>query len=305
MAYSFTEKKRIRKDFGRRSSILEVPFLLATQIESYKGFLQADTQPDERESLGLHAAFKSVFPIVSYSGSAALEYVHYRLGEPVFDERECQLRGATFAAPLRVLVRLVIYDKDAPAGAKQVKDIKEQEIYMGELPLMTDNGTFIINGTERVIVSQLHRSPGVFFDHDKGKTHSSGKLLFSARVIPYRGSWLDFEFDPKDSVFVRIDRRRKLPATILLRALGYETSEILDMFFDKDSFQIGKKKIELASGAVAPAWRHCRLRYQGRQKGHRRGRQADYRAPYQAARRGRCQQTRGAERFPRRPHPRA
>ena len=246
MAYSFTEKKRIRKDFGRRSSILEVPFLLATQIESYKGFLQADTQPDERENLGLHAAFQSVFPIVSYSGSAALEYVHYRLGEPVFDERECQLRGATFAAPLRVLVRLVIYDRDAPAGAKQVKDIKEQEIYMGELPLMTDNGTFIINGTERVIVSQLHRSPGVFFDHDKGKTHSSGKLLFSARVIPYRGSWLDFEFDPKDSVFVRIDRRRKLPATILLRALGYETSEILDLFFDKDSFQIGKKKIELA-----------------------------------------------------------
>ena len=246
MAYSFTEKKRIRKDFGRRSSILEVPFLLATQIESYKGFLQADTQPDGRENLGLHAAFKSVFPIVSYSGSAALEYVHYRLGEPVFDERECQLRGATFAAPLRVLVRLVIYDKDAPAGAKQVKDIKEQEIYMGELPLMTDNGTFIINGTERVIVSQLHRSPGVFFDHDKGKTHSSGKLLFSARVIPYRGSWLDFEFDPKDSVFVRIDRRRKLPATILLRALGYETEEILDLFFEKDSFQIGKKKIELA-----------------------------------------------------------
>ncbi len=246
MGYSFTEKKRIRKDFGKRPSILDVPFLLATQIESYRGFLQADHAPDSREDLGLHAAFKSVFPIVSYSGSAALEYVHYRLGEPVFDERECQLRGATFAAPLRVLVRLVIYDRDAPAGSKQVKDIKEQEIYMGELPLMTDNGTFIINGTERVIVSQLHRSPGVFFDHDKGKTHSSGKLLFSARVIPYRGSWLDFEFDPKDAVFVRIDRRRKLPATILLRALGYETSDILDLFFDKDTFQIGKKKIELA-----------------------------------------------------------
>ena len=246
MAYSFTEKKRIRKDFGKRPSILEVPFLLATQIESYRGFLQADSLPDQRDDLGLHAAFKSVFPIVSYSGNAALEYVHYRLGEPVFDERECQLRGATFAAPLRVLVRLVIYDKDAPAGAKQVKDIKEQEIYMGELPLMTDNGTFIINGTERVIVSQLHRSPGVFFDHDKGKTHSSGKLLFSARVIPYRGSWLDFEFDPKDAVFVRIDRRRKLPATILLRALGYETGEILDLFFEKETFTIGKKKIELA-----------------------------------------------------------
>ena len=246
MAYSFTEKKRIRKDFGKRPSILEVPFLLATQIESYRGFLQADADPDAREQSGLHAAFKSVFPIVSYSGNAALEYVHYRLGEPVFDERECQQRGATFAAPLRVLVRLVIYDKDAPAGSKQVKDIKEQEIYMGELPLMTDNGTFIINGTERVIVSQLHRSPGVFFDHDKGKTHSSGKLLFSARVIPYRGSWLDFEFDPKDMVYVRIDRRRKLPATILLRALGYETEEILNTFFEKDSFTLSEKKVELA-----------------------------------------------------------
>ena len=246
MAYSFTEKKRIRKDFGKRSSILDVPFLLATQIESYRGFLQADTAPDGRENMGLHAAFRSVFPIVSYSGNAALEYVNYRLGEPVFDVRECQLRGATYAAPLRVLVRLVIYDKDAPAGAKQVKDIKEQEIYMGELPLMTDNGTFIINGTERVIVSQLHRSPGVFFDHDKGKTHSSGKLLFSARVIPYRGSWLDFEFDPKDSVFVRIDRRRKLPATILLRALGYETADILDLFFELDTFTMSKKKVELA-----------------------------------------------------------
>jgi len=246
MAYSFTEKKRIRKDFGKRPSILDVPFLLATQIDSYRGFLQADANPDGREPHGLHAAFNSVFPIVSYSGNAALEYVHYRLGEPVFDERECQQRGATFAAPLRVLVRLVIYDKDAPAGAKQVKDIKEQEIYMGEMPLMTDNGTFIINGTERVIVSQLHRSPGVFFDHDKGKTHSSGKLLFSARVIPYRGSWLDFEFDPKDMVYVRIDRRRKLPATILLRALGYDTEEILGLFFEDDTFALSEKKIQLA-----------------------------------------------------------
>lgn len=245
MAYSFTEKKRIRKDFGKRPSILEVPFLLATQIDSYRHFLQADVMPGERVAQGLHAAFKSVFPIVSYSGNAALEYVHYRLGEPVFDVRECQLRGATYAAPLRVLVRLVIYDKDAPAGARQVKDIKEQEIYMGELPLMTENGTFIINGTERVIVSQLHRSPGVFFDHDKGKTHSSGKLLFSARVIPYRGSWLDFEFDPKDLAYVRIDRRRKLPATILLRALGYDTEEILDIFFETDHFTLGARKIQL------------------------------------------------------------
>ncbi len=245
MAYSFTEKKRIRKNFGKRQSVLEVPYLLATQIDSFRSFLQADNAPGEREPVGLHAAFNSVFPIESYSGNAVLEYVEYRLGEPVFDVRECQLRGATYAAPLRVLVRLVIYDKDAPAGSKKVKDVKEQEIYMGELPLMTDNGTFVINGTERVIVSQLHRSPGVFFDHDKGKTHSSGKLLFSARVIPYRGSWLDFEFDPKDCVFARIDRRRKIPATILLRALGYETEEILEMFFTTDTFRLGKDKIEL------------------------------------------------------------
>jgi len=237
MAYSFTEKKRIRKDFGRRPTILDVPFLLATQIESYHEFLQADLPPDKRQDAGLHAAFKSVFPIESYSGYAVLEYVSYRLGEPTFDVRECHLRGATYAAPLRVLLRLVIYDKEAPAGAKVVKDMKEQEVYMGELPLMTETGTFIINGTERVIVSQLHRSPGVFFDHDKGKTHSSGKLLFSARVIPYRGSWLDFEFDPKDNVFVRIDRRRKLPATVLLRALGYGVEDILAHFFETDTFR--------------------------------------------------------------------
>ncbi|NEX19117.1 DNA-directed RNA polymerase subunit beta [Thiorhodococcus mannitoliphagus] len=245
MAYSFTEKKRIRKDFGKRPSILDVPFLLATQINSYKEFLQADSAPKDRSDMGLHAAFQSVFPIESYSGNAVLEYVKYRLGEPVFDERECHLRGATFAAPLRVLLRLVIYDKEAPAGSKVVKDIREQEVYMGELPLMTETGTFIINGTERVIVSQLHRSPGVFFDHDKGKTHSSGKLLFSARVIPYRGSWLDFEFDPKDNVFVRIDRRRKLPATVLLRALGYGVEEILSRFFETDTFRIKDRTVTL------------------------------------------------------------
>ncbi|KHF26300.1 DNA-directed RNA polymerase subunit beta [Solemya velum gill symbiont] len=240
MAYSFTEKKRIRKDFGKQESILQVPFLLATQIDSYRDFLQFDANPDERDDKGLHAAFKSVFPIESYSGSAVLEYVNYRLGEPPFDVRECQLRGSTYAAPLRVLVKLVIYDKESKEK-NRVKEVREQEIYMGEMPLMTDTGTFVINGTERVIVSQLHRSPGVFFDHDKGKTHSSGKLLFSARVIPYRGSWLDFEFDPKDCVFVRIDRRRKLPATILLRALGYETSEMIDMFFETDTFNLSKK----------------------------------------------------------------
>ncbi len=245
MAYSFTAKKRIRKDFGKQPSILDVPFLLETQIQSYRDFLQQDVHPKQRRDMGLHAAFNSVFPIASYSGNVTLEYVSYRLGDSVFDVRECQLRGATYAAPLRVLVRLLIYDKDAPGGAKVVKDIKEQEVYMGELPLMTDTGTFVINGTERVIVSQLHRSPGVFFDHDKGKTHSSGKLLFSARVIPYRGSWLDFEFDPKDCVFVRIDRRRKLPASILLRALGYGTEQILDIFFEKDDFQLGSGSIEL------------------------------------------------------------
>jgi DNA-directed RNA polymerase subunit beta len=258
MAYSFTEKKRIRKDFGKRPTILDVPFLLATQIESYHEFLQADLPPAKRQDAGLHAAFKSVFPIESYSGYAVLEYVSYRLGEPTFDERECHLRGATYAAPLRVLLRLVIYDKEAPAGAKVVKDMKEQEVYMGELPLMTETGTFIINGTERVIVSQLHRSPGVFFDHDKGKTHSSGKLLFSARVIPYRGSWLDFEFDPKDNVFVRIDRRRKLPATILLRALGYGVEDILARFFETDTFRFEGGAVSSStwcrSGCAARPW---------------------------------------------------
>ena len=239
MGYSFTEKKRIRKSFGKQASVLDVPFLLATQINSYKEFLQEEADPDKRADRGLHAAFKSVFPIVSYSGNAALEFVSYRLGTPGFDTKECMMRGVTYAAPLRVKVRLVIYDKEAKNPT--VKDIREQEVYMGEMPLMTDTGTFIINGTERVIVSQLHRSPGVFFDHDRGKTHSSGKLLFNARVIPYRGSWLDFEFDPKDCVFTRIDRRRKLPVTILLRALGYSTEEILDMFFEKNTFHFGKE----------------------------------------------------------------
>ncbi|HEY5701130.1 MAG TPA: DNA-directed RNA polymerase subunit beta [Gammaproteobacteria bacterium] len=241
MAYSFTEKKRVRKDFGKRPSILEVPYLLAIQLDSFRQFLQEGVGPDDRRDAGLHAAFKSVFPIESYSGDAALEYVSYRLGNPIFDVKECQLRGMTYAASLRVKLRLVLYDKDAPRDARTVKDIKEQEVYMGEIPLMTENGTFIINGTERVIVAQLHRSPGVFFEHDRGKTHSSGKLLFSARVIPYRGSWLDFEFDPKDLVFVRIDRRRKLPATVLLRALGMTTEEILESFFDFNAFTIMPK----------------------------------------------------------------
>jgi len=238
MAYSFTEKKRIRKDFGKLPELMEIPYLLSIQIDSYNQFLQVDRGLAKRTETGLHAAFRSVFPIISYSGNAALEYVDYRLGEPAFDVKECVLRGITYAAPLRVKVRLIIYDKDS--ANKAVKDVKEQEVYMGEIPLMTDNGTFVINGTERVVVSQLHRSPGVFYDHDRGKTHSSGKLLYSARVIPYRGSWLDFEFDPKDCVFVRIDRRRKLPATIILRALGFTAEEIIAMFFDVNVFHVKK-----------------------------------------------------------------
>ncbi|SBS29357.1 DNA-directed RNA polymerase subunit beta [Marinomonas aquimarina] len=243
MAYSYTEKKRIRKDFGKLPPVLDVPYLLAIQLESYRNFLQEGKVPAERGELGLHGAFKSVFPMVSFSGNAALEYVDYRLGKPVFDVKECQLRGVTYAAPLRVRVRLIIYDKES--ANKAIKDIREQEVYMGEIPLMTENGTFVINGTERVIVSQLHRSPGVFFDHDRGKTHSSGKLLHSARVIPYRGSWLDFEFDPKDCVFVRIDRRRKLPVTILLRALGFDTEQILDTFFDTTRFYLSRDGVEM------------------------------------------------------------
>ncbi|KPQ26703.1 MAG: DNA-directed RNA polymerase, beta subunit [Marinobacter excellens HL-55] len=245
MTYSYTEKKRIRKDFSKLPSVMEVPYLLSIQLDSFRDYLQMETAPEDRRETGLHAAFKSVFPIVSYSGNAALEYVSYRIGEPVFDVKECQLRGVTYAAPLRVKVRLIIYDKES--SNKAIKDIKEQEVYMGEMPLMTENGTFVVNGTERVIVSQLHRSPGVFFDHDKGKTHSSGKLLYSARVIPYRGSWLDFEFDPKDAVFVRIDRRRKLPASILLRGLGYTSEQMLEMFFETSKFSVGAEvcKLEL------------------------------------------------------------
>ncbi|HEL3865579.1 TPA: DNA-directed RNA polymerase subunit beta [Stenotrophomonas maltophilia] len=235
-SYSFTEKKRIRKDFGKQRSILEVPFLLAIQVDSYRDFLQENIDPAKRADHGLHAALKSVFPIASYSGNAALEYVGYKLGEPVFDERECRQRGMSYGAPLRVTVRLVIYDRES--STKAIKYVKEQEVYLGEIPLMTENGTFIVNGTERVIVSQLHRSPGVFFDHDRGKTHSSGKLLYSARIIPYRGSWLDFEFDPKDALFTRIDRRRKLPVSILLRALGYSNEEMLAEFFEINTFHI-------------------------------------------------------------------
>ncbi|CAA6805705.1 MAG: DNA-directed RNA polymerase beta subunit (EC, partial [uncultured Thiotrichaceae bacterium] len=245
MGLSYTEKKRIRKDFGKRKQILEVPDLLTIQLESYRNFLQLDKPVEERRQAGLHAAFSSVFPIISYNNYVSLDYVDYKLAEPDFDVYECQLRGLTYAASLRVKLRLVIHDKEAPVDAKVVKYIKEQDVYLGELPLMTDKGTFVINGTERVIVSQLHRSPGVFFEHDKGKSNTAGKLLHSARVIPYRGSWLDFEFDPKDSVFVRIDRRRKLASTILLRALGMDNEGILDYFFDKIGVHLELESIEI------------------------------------------------------------
>ena len=237
MGYSYTEKKRIRKDFGKRPQVLNVPYLLTIQLDSFDKFIQKDPEGQQ----GLEAAFRSVFPIVSNNGYTELQYVDYRLEEPEFDVRECQIRGSTYAAGLRVKLRLVSYDKESSSRA--VKDIKESEVYMGEIPLMTDNGTFVINGTERVIVSQLHRSPGVFFDSDKGKTHSSGKVLYNARIIPYRGSWLDFEFDPKDNLYARIDRRRKLPATIILRALGYTVEEILNLFFDKVTFEIAGNKL--------------------------------------------------------------
>ena len=245
MAYSFTEKKRIRKDFGKQPTTLDIPYLLSIQIDSYDKFLQNGISADDREDTGLNSAFKTVFPIVSYSGNASLEYVSYKLGKPVFDVQECKLRGQTYAAPMRVKVRLVIYDKEVSAKDKPIKEVREQEVYLGEMPLMTDHGTFVINGTERVIVSQLHRSPGVFFDHDKGKSHSSGKLLFSARVIPYRGSWLDFEFDAKDSLFARIDRRRKLPVTIIMRALGLSNQEMLDLFFETNEFNLSNKSIKM------------------------------------------------------------
>ncbi|MGE5028141.1 MAG: DNA-directed RNA polymerase subunit beta, partial [Betaproteobacteria bacterium] len=242
MSYSFTEKRRIRKSFAKRASVLQVPFLLATQLDSYASFLQAEVKADSRKNEGLQAAFSSIFPISSHSGNARLDFVSYYLGEPPFDVVECQQRGLTFAAPLRVKVRLTIMDREA--SKPTVKEVKEQEVYMGEIPLMTRSGSFVINGTERVIVSQLHRSPGVFFEHDRGKTHSSGKLLFSARVIPYRGSWLDFEFDPKDYLYFRIDRRRKMPVTILLKALGYMPEQILALFFSNDTFHLAKKGVQ-------------------------------------------------------------
>src|SRR5574343_940802 len=239
MAYSYTERKRIRKSFGSRESVLEVPYLLQMQKDAYTSFLQANVLPSKRVHEGLQAAFESAFPIVSHNGFVEMKFVEYNLAKPAFDVRECQTRGLTFSSAVRARVQLIIYDRESSTSqSKVVKEVKEQEVYMGEVPLMTDKGSFIINGTERVIVSQLHRSPGVFFEHDKGKTHSSGKLLFSARIIPYRGSWLDFEFDPKDILYFRVDRRRKMPVSILMKALGYSEEQILAEFFSFDTFYL-------------------------------------------------------------------
>ncbi len=241
MAYSYTEKKRIRKNFGRLPKIMELPNLIETQLDSYKTFLQRDVDASKREVQGLEEVFQGLFPITSASGNAALEYVSYELGTSAYSVQECLVQGLTYSAPLRITIRLVIYDRET--NFEKVKDVKEGEVFMGEVPLMTDDGSFIINGTERVVVNQLHRSPGVFFDHDKGKTHSSGKVLYSARVIPYRGSWLDFEFDAKDILYCRIDRRRKIPASILLRALDMTTEEILSSFFEVDSYELNAETV--------------------------------------------------------------
>src|SRR6187431_3419563 len=238
---SFTGRKRIRHSFGRIPEVAPMPNLIDVQRASYEAFLQMEVNPDSRLHAGLQEVFKSVFPIDDFAGRGRLEFVYYELEEPKYDVEECIQRGMTFAAPLKVILRLIVWDVDEDTGARSIRDIKEQPVYMGDMPLMTDNGTFIINGTERVIVSQMHRSPGVFFDHDKGKTHSSGKLLFAARVIPYRGSWLDIEFDAKDIVFARIDRRRKIPVTSLMFALGLDGETILSTFYKKISYKRTKE----------------------------------------------------------------
>ncbi|MCK5914283.1 MAG: DNA-directed RNA polymerase subunit beta, partial [Desulfuromusa sp.] len=242
MAYSFANNPLLRKHFAKVTNIIDIPNLIDIQKTSYKRFLQAELPSQDRKQSGLEAVFRSVFPIQDFSDTCSMEYVSYSLGAPKYDVEECHQRGMTFAAPIKVKVRLVTWDVDKEAGTRSIRDIKEQEVYFGEIPLMTENGTFIINGTERVIVSQLHRSPGVFFSHDKGKSHSSGKILFSARIIPYRGSWLDFDFDHKDLLWVRIDRRRKLPATVLLKALGYTTEELLKYYYDLEEISWNGKE---------------------------------------------------------------
>ena len=253
MNNTFTGRKRIRKSFGRIAEVTVMPNLIEVQRSSYENFLQMHVRPEERDHLGLQEVFKSVFPIRDFAERAALDFVQYELEEPKYDVEECHQRGMTYAAPLRVTLRLIVWDVDDDTGSKSVRDIKEQDVYMGDLPLMTDNGTFVINGTERVIVSQMHRSPGVFYDHDKGKTHSSGKYLFAARIIPYRGSWLDFEFDAKDLVFVRIDRRRKLPVTTLLLGLGLTPGADPRLLLREDHLRARRTRLEAAVPAGAAA----------------------------------------------------
>ncbi|MCA9666134.1 MAG: DNA-directed RNA polymerase subunit beta, partial [Myxococcales bacterium] len=233
---------RVRKHYGKINKIIDIPNLIDIQKRSYEKFLQRDVAPDRREEIGLQGVFKSVFPIKDFSETASLEFVSYNLERPKYDEDECRQRGMTYAAPIKVTIQLVLRDVNEETKEQSVRDVKEQEVYFGEIPLMTEQGTFIINGTERVVVSQLHRSPGVFFDHDKGRTHATGKLLYSARIIPYRGSWLDFEFDPKDRLFVRIDRRRKLHATVLLRALGFSTEDLLNEYYSTETIYIDPAK---------------------------------------------------------------
>src|SRR6266571_214594 len=242
MAFQVANNLRFRRTFGRIRKIIDLPYLIEIQKNSYELFLQKDAAPAERQSIGLQEVFKSVFPIKDFNETASLEFVSYSLGEPKYDVEECHQRGMTFAAPLKVTVQLVLWDVDQQTGSRSIKNVKEQEVYFGEIPLMTTNGTFMVNGTERVIVSQLHRSPGVFFEHDKGKIHASGKLLYSARVIPYRGSWVDLEFDPRDILYVRIDRRRKFHATVLLRALGMTTEDLLNYYYRKDTILLDGRK---------------------------------------------------------------
>jgi len=238
-----TREQICRKTFSKIEEVIPIPNLIEVQKRSYADFLQAETPQEKRQSVGLHGVFRSVFPIWDFNRTASLEFVSYHLEKPKYDVGECRQRDMTYASPMRVVVRLVVWDTDPETKAQSIRDVKEQEVYFGEIPLMTDTGTFIVNGTERVVVSQLHRSPGIFFEHDKGKTHASGKLLYSSRIIPYRGSWLDFEFDPKDLLFVRIDRRRKFPATILLRALGYTPEDLLNYFYKSETVTVDGKKL--------------------------------------------------------------
>jgi DNA-directed RNA polymerase subunit beta len=260
MASQIQNNFRARKSFAKIRKIIDIPNLIEIQKQSYDKFLQIEVPPDQRADIGLQGVFNSVFPIKDFSETSSIEFVSYILDRPKYDVDECRQRGMTFAAPIKVTVRLVVWDNNDETGAQSIRDVKEQEVFFGEIPLMTENGTFIINGTERVVVSQLHRSPGVFYDHDKGKTHSSGKLLYSCRVIPYRGSWLDFEFDPKDILYVRIDRRRKLHATVLLRALGYSTEELLNYYYDTETIFLeeGKKFAKSLEFDLLPGQRATR-----------------------------------------------